>query len=189
MTDNSSGKDEKGLFLPGNRFWEARSTAGPKPKFANPDDLWAVCAEYFNWVYDNPIISIELAKHQGDAKQVKVPKMQAMTIGGLCIFLDIDQSTWRSWRNPESVLSSVVNRVEEIIRAQKFAGAAADQLNPNIIARDLGLVDNQKQTHDVSDKMMEFVKELHDLEEIEDLVPTQDESDLEAFEASQKKKP
>lgn len=28
-------RDEAGRFLPGNRFWEARSSAGPKPKFAD----------------------------------------------------------------------------------------------------------------------------------------------------------
>ncbi|MDC9826565.1 terminase small subunit, partial [Devosia sp. ZB163] len=37
-------------------------------------------------------------------------------------------------------------RVDEIIRAQKFEGAAAGLLNPNIIARDLGLADKQELT-------------------------------------------
>ena len=44
------GKDpDTGRFLPGNRFWEIRSSAGPKPKFEKADDLWAARVEYFNW--------------------------------------------------------------------------------------------------------------------------------------------
>ncbi|MGX7873214.1 hypothetical protein ACVDG5_010845 [Mesorhizobium sp. ORM6] len=31
----------------GNRFWEARSSHGRAPIFATPDDLFAVCCEYF----------------------------------------------------------------------------------------------------------------------------------------------
>ncbi|WP_290688531.1 terminase small subunit [Haematobacter sp. UBA3484] len=41
----------------------------------------------------------------------------------------------------EADLSEVITRVEQIIRTQKFEGAAADLLNPNIIARELGLAD------------------------------------------------
>ena len=42
--------------------------------------------------------------------------------------------------------SEVTTRVDEIIRTQKFQGAAADLLNPNIIARDLGLADKSELT-------------------------------------------
>jgi hypothetical protein len=71
--------------------------------------------------------------------------MRAMTIGGLCIFLDIDEVTWRRWREVED-FCTVVSRAEQIIYQQKFTGAAADLLNPNIIARDLGLADKQDVT-------------------------------------------
>jgi hypothetical protein len=69
--------------------------------------------------------------------------MRAMTIAGLCIFLDIDQTTWRDYGTKKD-FSRVVTRAEEVIRSQKFAGAAADLLNANIIARDLGLTDKQE---------------------------------------------
>jgi hypothetical protein len=64
--------------------------------------------------------------------------MRAMTISGLCIFLDISRPTWVEYRAKEG-FSSIVSRVDEIIRTQKFEGASADLLNPSIIARDLGL--------------------------------------------------
>lgn len=41
---------------------------------------------------------------------------------------------------------SVTTRAEEIIRRQKFEGAAAEFLNANIIARDLGLADKSELT-------------------------------------------
>ena len=42
-------RDEAGRFIAGNRFWEARSSAGPKPKFDGPEKLLAAINEYFEW--------------------------------------------------------------------------------------------------------------------------------------------
>lgn len=69
--------------------------------------------------------------------------MRAMTIDGLCIFLDIARDTWNNYRERQDFLA-VCQRVEQIIRTQKFQGAAADLLNPSIIARDLGLADKSE---------------------------------------------
>lgn len=141
-----SDRDENGRFAPGNRFWEARSSHGANPKFTNPDDLWQACVEYFDWVEDNPLYEDKLVTFQGTATHEPVAKMRAMTIGGLCIFLNIDETTWRDWKDSRSDLSPIISRVENVIRHQKFTGAAADLLNPNIIARDLGLADKQEHT-------------------------------------------
>jgi hypothetical protein len=81
--------------------------------------------------------------YQGEVTQEPVAKMRAMTIDGICLFLDIDVKTWASWRNQEDFIP-VVSRAESVIRSQKFAGAAADLLNANIIARDLGLVEKKE---------------------------------------------
>jgi hypothetical protein len=73
--------------------------------------------------------------------------MRAMTIGGLCIFLDIDENTWRDYRNnKDGTFSRVCGQAEQVIREQKFTGAAAGLLNHAIIARDLGLVDKKDLT-------------------------------------------
>jgi hypothetical protein len=129
----------------GNRFWEVRSSHGRKPIFEAPEALEAACLEYMAWVEDNPLYEERLVSFQGVSVREPVAKMRAMTIGGLCLFLDIDQTTWREYGRKEG-FSSVVTRIDEAIRAQKFAGAAADLLNPNIIARDLGLKDHQEHT-------------------------------------------
>ena len=128
----------------GNRFWEARSSHGPNPKFESPEQLWKACVEYFEMVESNPLKEEKVFHHQGQITRTEVNKMNAMTIGGLCIFLDIYPSTWENYRERED-LCRITTRVDAIIRDQKFRGAAADLLNQNIIARELGLregVDN-----------------------------------------------
>jgi hypothetical protein len=130
----------------GNQFWKARSKHGRDKLFASADLLWESCEEYFQWVEDHPLWENKVAQFQGVPIDMPVAKMRAMTIGGLCLFLDITQKTWFEWRARED-LSEVVTRAEEVIRSQKFSGAAADLLNANIIARDLGLKDETKTEH------------------------------------------
>lgn len=132
----------------GNRFWEARSSHGRNPKFESPEALWDACCEYFQWVEDNPLYEVKAFSFQGSVTQESIPKMRAMTITGLCLFLDIADSTWQTFRVRED-LSVITTRAEKIIYDQKFSGAAADLLNANIIARDLGLKE-QSQVEDVT---------------------------------------
>lgn len=129
----------------GNRFWEARSSHGRKPLFAKPEDLRTACFEYFAWVEENPLYCSEKVAFKGKATLVEIPKMRAMTIGGLCIFLDINPQTWENYKAKEDFFG-VTREVENIIKTQKFEGASADLLNANIIARDLGLADKRETT-------------------------------------------
>ncbi|CAI1023336.1 DNA-packaging protein [Serratia ficaria] len=148
----------------GNRFWEARSSHGRNPIFGSPDELWSACAEYFDWIEDNPLYETKAFAFQGVVTQEAIPKMRAMTIIGLCLFLDIDRSTWYALKAKEG-FSDITTRAEEVIYNQKFSGAAADLLNANIIARDLGLKE-QSQVEDVTpdkgdrDKRRSRIKEL-----------------------------
>lgn len=129
----------------GNKFWQMRSSHGRKPIFATPEGLWAACCEYFEWVEENPLREEKLFAFQGAVTRATVAKMRAMTLDGLHIFLDISSETWTGYRGREDFLG-VTTQVEKIIRDQKFTGAAAELLNPNIIARDLGLRDKSELT-------------------------------------------
>lgn len=148
----TEGKDAAtGRFLPGNRFWEARSSHGRKPVFAKADDLWAACVEYFEWVEANPLREEKVFNGKDGIVRAEIARMRAMTISGLCLFLDVTPQAWDQWRdNRDSDFLDVIARAERVIRDQKFSGAAADLLNPNIIARDLGLSDKQEQTGSVN---------------------------------------
>lgn len=133
----------------GNQFWKARAKHGRDKIFETPDALWAACVEYFEYVEANPLWEAKPFAYQGEVTIAEVPKMRAMTAEGLYLFLDIDRKTWALYRKREDFIP-VITRVEDTMRAQKFAGAAAELLNPNIIARDLGLSDKRDTTHDVS---------------------------------------
>ena len=127
----------------GNRFWEARSTHGRKPLFENPEALASACEEYFRWIMDNPLIKEKAFCSQGEIiiHEEEIPK--PFTIGGLCLFLDITETGWRGYKKREDFYS-VTSQVEKTIRDQKFSGAAIGVYNANIIARDLGLKDNDQ---------------------------------------------
>ena len=138
------GRDNKGLFAEGNRIWMLRSSAGPKPKFYNPDKLWKCACEYFEWSHTNPLIEDKIGFFEGSGVHEDAEKMRPFTIWGLCNFLDIIPDTWYDWRKTRPDLSDIIRKIETVIRQQKFDGAAAGLLNANIIARDLGLADKSE---------------------------------------------
>lgn len=127
----------------GNKFWEIRSKHGRNPIFASADDLWKACCEYFEWVEANPLQEAKAFAYEGVVTMADLPKMRAMTLNGLCVFLDVDRRTWDNYRGRED-FGPVCARVDAVIREQKFTGAAAGLLNPVIIARELGLADKQE---------------------------------------------
>lgn len=129
----------------GNQFWLARSSHGRKPIFASPDVLWDAACQYFQWVQDNPLLEEKLFNGKDGLVHGVVAKMRAMTISGLCLFLDIDRDTWAEYGKRED-FSAITRAIDAVIRDQKFSGAAADLLNANIIARDLGLADKSEFT-------------------------------------------
>lgn len=137
----------------GNRFWELRSSHGRKPIFKNSEALWACATEYFEWCEDNPLYETKAFAFQGIVTTEELPKMRAMTVMGLCLFLDISQETLSDYGKREDFIG-VVSNIKDIIRDQKFAGAAADLLNANIIARDLGLRDKSDVDHSSADGSM-----------------------------------
>lgn len=132
----------------GNQFWKMRAKHGRDKLFASPELLWEACCEYFEWVAANPLWESKAFAFQGVVTIEQLPKMRAMTLDGLTLFLDIDRRTWNAWRDQED-FSEVVMKADQVIREQKFAGAAADLLNPNIIARDLGLTEKTSNEHTV----------------------------------------
>ena len=126
-----------------NEFWKARSSHGRKPAFNDPDVLWDACEQWMRWVENNPLMQEKIFHYQGVCTREQVPKLRAMTLDSLYTFLDISKQTWMRMRDkPE--FDEVIERVERITRDQKFTGAAADLLNPVIIARDLGLKDSSE---------------------------------------------
>ncbi|MFH2012475.1 MAG: terminase small subunit [Pseudomonadota bacterium] len=150
-----------------NQFWRLATNPAGIPKiFKSPQELWERCCGYFEWVEDHPLMAAETVKFQGVATLTELPKLRAMTIGALSVFLGIDVKTWNNYRNKESYKEffPIVTQVEEIIRAQKFEGAAAEMFNPNIIAREIGLSEKNEHTGkdggpmEIENTIIEFVE-------------------------------
>ena len=151
-------------FKTGNQWWNLRSKHGRDKLFATPDLMWEAAVEYFDWCTKNPLMEVQQTKSAGkphkDKKTGKVifpsntielPKMRAFTLHGLCLYLDANTQYFKTFKaqlkesDPHFAdFNTVIARIEETIYQQKFTGAAAGFLNHNIIARDLGLQDNQK---------------------------------------------
>ena len=130
-------------FQPGNQFWQARSSHGRNPIFKDAQELWGACVEYFEWVKANPLQEVRGFAFRGKVAKENFPKLRAMSLDGLCLFLGVARQTWQNYRQQTDFLA-ITTQVEAAIRTQKFEGASAELLNASIIARDLGMVDKRE---------------------------------------------
>ena len=133
-------------FQSGNKFWLARSKHGRNPIFKDAAQLRDACFEYFQWVEDNPLLEEKIFHASGVITKDTITKMRAMTIRAMCFFIGLSRQGWQEYSEKPD-FSDIVKEIEDVIYSQKFEGAAADLLNSNIIARELGLSDNVKNEH------------------------------------------
>lgn len=137
----------------GNFYYKLRQKDGRDKIFKTPAALTKACNEYFQWCQDNPLMEtvpmkIKVSRDKEKIVLQEVPKMRPFTLEGLCNFIEISVDGFKLYEERKDYIG-VTTRVREIIRKQKFEGAASGFLNANIIARDLGLADKQSHTHTV----------------------------------------
>lgn len=145
-----------------NQFWKQRSKHGRDKLFETPELLWEASCEYFKWCDDNPLLEEKLFHYQGVVSRDVITKLRAYTLSGLCIFLDCTEDYFRSFKSQDRInkedFITVINKIDKIIYNQKFTGAAADLLNSNIIARDLGLSDKKEIKSDLTVEHIDYEK-------------------------------
>lgn len=161
----------------GNQFWKLRSKHGRDKIFATPEILLDAACEYFQWCDENPLLDTDFRGKE--VQEVKIPKMRAYTLHGLCIFLGVHTKYFNDFEdqirqnNDELAkdFSNVLTRIREIIYTQKFEGAAAGLLNQAIIARDLALKEVTENTNTNYNKDIDLSKltddELRELDRIQ----------------------
>lgn len=128
-----------------NRFWEARAKHGRETIFDSPVAMWEAAVEYFNYNEDHP--RYELDFRGKDATEVELPKLQPLSIEGLCLFWNVNTAYLRQFKSTIAAttgvnakdFTTIITRIEEVIFKQQYDGAASGFLNQNIIARKLGL--------------------------------------------------
>lgn len=148
----------------GNQFWKARAKHGRSKIFKTPKLMLDAAFDYFSWVEDNPLTKAIV--FQG-AVTGSEELMRAMTIKGLCIYWGVNTFYLNDFvgnlnleKKQDKEFSQVINTIKEIIETQKFEGASAGLLNPNIIARDLGLTDKKELSGSVENPLTLIIQEI-----------------------------
>lgn len=137
----------------GNEYWKlVQKRTGTPLYFDSPLELLEAAENYFEWCENNPILEED---YRGkDATRVEVKKMRPFTLQGLCIHIGLNTFYFNDLEkrikarmegekptDDDKEFTQILKYIRDKIYNQKFSGAAAGQLNANIIARDLGLAD------------------------------------------------
>src|SRR5690554_3253930 len=125
----------------GNQYWKLANN-WRRPKKYTPEKLLGKALEYIEWADNNPLYETKAFSSQGQILTTALPKMRALTIQGFCVFANITPQTFINYEKDQAYLD-IILRIREMFFAQKFEGAAADLLNANIIARELGMAEKQ----------------------------------------------
>lgn len=158
LDDDADKINEKEFFSKVQSFWKHKLKGGRPRAFKSPEQLLKSCLEYFELCDANPLAEHDFVGREG--KSVMKNKMRAYTWAGLENFLGITDEGLMNYRKNEKYKEffGVIAYVERIMWDQKFTGAAAGLLNPNIIARDLGLMDKTETKHVVNTSSIESFK-------------------------------
>ena len=116
--------------------------------FKSPEALWEAACGYFEWCEEHAVFLI--VKGHPSQPVLPLPKLRAYTLRGLCIYLGCGS---RYFHRFEAQLAGktdevseeykrVISLIHDVIYEQKFTAAAAGELNPGLIARELNLAYN-----------------------------------------------
>lgn len=141
-----------------------KRSVGRPPKFKTVQALEKACDGYFDEADENPIRIQKTQYVKGKLERYWEHLPRPYLLTELCVFLGIDETTWRDWRKNRAEFSPLITRVESRIYTQKLQGAFSNQFNANIVALDLGM--KSKIEHSLSAETHEQF--LRNLEEDDD---------------------
>ena len=141
-------------------IWEAKPKAGHKRIYNDPNDLWLDALEYFHYTAQRTFSRQEFVGKDGIEAMRHTPVPFSME--SFYVFVGISKPTWREYRERykttegkssdecenDIIFSYVCTRIEKVIFAQQYEGAATGNYNANIVARKLGLTDKKDITSD-----------------------------------------
>lgn len=128
------------MYKKGNQLWKLADYS-ERTNILLPEDLKKLSIEYFEWCDEHPIKKMDFKGK--DATKVHYELARPYTIQGLCIYCNIASKTFYNYEVQDEYIQ-IVTHIRQIIYSQKFEGAAVGIFNPNIIARDLGLVEKKE---------------------------------------------
>ena len=129
----------------GNSFWKSRSKHGRDKLFATPELLLESATDYFEWCDNNPWITIESVSSSKDNTVKEKPTQRPYSRSGWYHFVGCSDNWLREFKKEASEdFLRVIQEIENFIDNQQWEGATVGVFNANIIARTLGLTDNNK---------------------------------------------
>jgi hypothetical protein len=137
----------------GNQCWMLRLKHGLDGKFKTPEEILENFEQYVQWAEENPLIEVDFRGK--DATEVRLPKKRLLTKEGFALACGF--ASWgnlSTYKQKSEGFAKVFTRIEQAIYTSKLEGAASGLFNHNIIARDLGLM-NQEQ---VNMQVVEVIK-------------------------------
>jgi hypothetical protein len=148
------------------QIWKHFNKLSSEATFDSPDSMWKAAKEYFEWCDSNPMYRSEQLKKPGQPIQlpdgrvvpgetlVELPIKRPYTKKGLCIFLGVNQSYFRTFedkhrKNPVAAERTkewlqCIDLIYDVIENQQFEGATSGFFNAMIISRQLGLADKSE---------------------------------------------
>lgn len=125
-------------------LWKVAKVGRPM-LFNTPEELWEAACAYFKWADENPIGNPKFVNSGGESTVDYLPIPRPYTMEALCLHMGTSSQCLDNYAKKEEFFG-IVKKIKDTVRSQKLEGAAAGMYNANIIARDLGLRDNQDVT-------------------------------------------
>jgi hypothetical protein len=129
----------------GNSFWKSRSKHGRDALFSTPEQLLQAASDYFDYCDSNPWIERKEVVTDKGIVVTETPTQKPYSLSGFRHFVGASESWLREFKKACSIdFLRVIEEIEQFIATQQWEGASVGAFNANIIARTLGLADNQK---------------------------------------------
>lgn len=116
----------------------------PTERYKTAEALQQGVIDYFNWMNDTPLEAEKVFSTKNGTERATVNHVRSPSIRAMCLHLQIDTNTWRSWREQHPLYRDVCLWAEDVLYAVKFEAASVDLINPMLAVRDLGLRDGHE---------------------------------------------
>lgn len=148
-------------FVKGNQLWQTvKIRKGARALITDAGELWQKAIDYFNWCDHNPQYRPEAIKHQGEGSTMDMSLGRPYSVDAFTIYCGVSRSYFRTRKaelgdkeaaktaRPEELeLLDMIHLIEDIIRTQRFDGAAVGIFKENLISRVDGYADNINQNN------------------------------------------
>ncbi len=123
----------------GNQYWKTRNSHGKEKIFDNPETLWNLALDYFDWCIENPLCKLVYFRHRGEMIEVETEVLRPFSVTGLCIHLGISRQTFLNYSKKEVYRDyfEVCELIRDVIFDYNLSGALVRLIKPCVVAREL----------------------------------------------------